>query len=464
MEMKEDELLQPVSPTAQHMNSSVQSISLIVVLELEMAIDELQFMSFAKHFIHLNPLFTSIMVNDVNGERKWKEVEVNIEEHIIVHTPPSNLSLQLFDAYFNEYMTNYALQELPQNKPLWEIHIINCPTSNAAGNLVFKIRHSLGDGYSFMGLLISGMTRAHNPSLPLTFPSRTIKAEQSGHILGRVSQFLLSSMNTVLDFGWNIMKSSVLEDHLTPIRSGRDDVEFRTFAIRTITFSLPQIKQIKTKLGETINDVITGMIFLGLRLYMQETRPDSTNSNSTALVLINTRMIGNYKSLQDMLKANNSNTSWGNRFGFLHIDIPKATEYELSNPLQFIKAAQEMIKRKRYSSAVYLVDKVMEMIHKLRGPEVAAKLMYKTFRNTSLVISNMIGPREKMAVCGHPVKGVYFTVVGVAQSLVITMISYMDDLRITFRSEKEFIDEVKLTSCMNKAFENIYKASMEVSI
>lgn len=62
MEMKEDELVQPVSPTAQHMNSSVQSISLIVVLELEMAIDELQFMSFAKHFIHLNPLFTSIMV------------------------------------------------------------------------------------------------------------------------------------------------------------------------------------------------------------------------------------------------------------------------------------------------------------------------------------------------------------------------------------------------------------------
>ena len=187
-------------------------------------------------------------MNDVNGERKWKKVEVKIEEHIIVHTPPSNLSLQLFDAYFNEYMTNYALQELSQNKPLWEIHIINCPTSNAVGNLIFKIHHSLGDGYSLMGVLISTMTRAHNPSLPLTFPSRTIKAEQSGHILGCVSQFLLSSMNTVLDFCGNMMKSSVLEDHLTPIRSGRDDVEFRTFAIRTITFSLHHIKQIKAKL------------------------------------------------------------------------------------------------------------------------------------------------------------------------------------------------------------------------
>ncbi|KAG6572371.1 O-acyltransferase WSD1, partial [Cucurbita argyrosperma subsp. sororia] len=434
MEMKEDELVQPVSPIAQHMNSSVLSVSIIGVLEFEMAIDELKFMSFPNHLIRLNPLFTSIMVKDVNGERKWKKVELNIEEHIIVHTPPSNLSLQLFDAYFNEYMTNYALQELSQNKPV-------------VGNSY----HQLSD-------------QARNPSLPLTFPSRTIKAEQSGHILGCVSQFLLSSMNTVLDFGGNMMKSSVLEDDFTPIRSGRDDVEFRTFVIRTITFSLHQIKQIKTKLGVTINDVITGTIFLGIRLYMQETRPDSTNSNSTASVLINTRMVENYKSVQDMLKPNNSNAPWGNRFGFLHIDIPKATDCELSNPLQFIKAAQKMIKRKRNSSAVFLVDKLMEMIHKLRGPEVAAKFVNKTLKNTSLVISNMMGPREKMALYGHPVKGVYFTIVGVPQSLMVTVISYMEHLKITFRSEKEFIDEKKLTSCLKKAFENIHKASMEISI
>jgi len=88
-------------------------------------------------------------------------------------------------------------------------------------------------------------------------------------------------------------------------------------------------------------------------------------------------MVENYKSVQDMLKPNNSNAPWGNRFGFLHIDIPKATDCELSNPLQFIKAAQKMIKRKRYSSAVFLVDKLMEMIHKLRGPEVCPQILLK---------------------------------------------------------------------------------------
>ena len=63
MEMKEDELLEPVSPIAQHMNSSVLSVSIIAVLEFEIAIDELKFMSFPNHLIRLNPLFTSIMVH-----------------------------------------------------------------------------------------------------------------------------------------------------------------------------------------------------------------------------------------------------------------------------------------------------------------------------------------------------------------------------------------------------------------
>ena len=126
---------------------------------------------------------------------------------------------------------------------------------------------------------------------------------------------------------------------------------------------------------QTVNDVVAGMLFLGIRLYMEETHPDSTKSNSTALVLLNTRMFGTYKCMEDMLNPN-SNTPWGNRFGFLHIDIPKLTDFNLSNPLQFVQAAQKLIKRKRDSSAVFLVDKLMEIIHKFRGSEVYAYIIY----------------------------------------------------------------------------------------
>jgi len=54
---------------------------------------------------------------------------------------------------------------------MWEIHIIKYPTSHAARNVIFKLHHSLGDGFSLMGALLSCLQRVDNPSLPLTFPS-----------------------------------------------------------------------------------------------------------------------------------------------------------------------------------------------------------------------------------------------------------------------------------------------------
>ena len=56
---------------------------------------------------------------------------------------------------FEDYISEIAMDQFPQNKPLWEVHIIQYPTTNAAGNLIFKFHHSLGDGYTLMGLLIS---------------------------------------------------------------------------------------------------------------------------------------------------------------------------------------------------------------------------------------------------------------------------------------------------------------------
>lgn len=42
-------------------------------------------------------------------------------------------------------------------------------------------------------------------------------------------------------------------------------------------------------------------------------------------------------------------------------------------------------------------------------------------RNSSLSISNMIGPKEKMALLGHPAKGIYFTIFGIPRDVDIDM-------------------------------------------
>ncbi|KAF7116285.1 hypothetical protein RHSIM_RhsimUnG0032900 [Rhododendron simsii] len=421
----------PVSPTGQYFSSSMLSISILAVLESEIPIDDSLTLTLLKDvFLPINPRFSSIMVGDKKGVKKWKRVEVTLEDHINVPSFPAGMLPEFYDECFNDYMTKISLERFPLNKPLWEVHIIKYPTSNAAGNIIFKLHHALGDGFSLMGALLSCLQRADNPSLPLTFPSRESSSkrdEKNKGIFRCLGQVFSGVVNTVSDFGSTLIKSSFTRDGLSPIRSCGDGVEFRPSVITTLTFSLDHIKQIKAKLGVTINDVIMGVVFLGTRLYMQASSTSSSshddeqqqqqgNANATALVVLNTRAIGGYKTVGEMVKPN-SKMPWGNQFTFLHVSIPKLKHGEIddqasSNPIRFVKKAHRMIKRKRNSVAVYLTGRMLEILRKFRGPEVAAQYVYNTLNSSSIAMSNLIGPVEQMALANHPVKGLYFTLVG----------------------------------------------------
>ncbi|XP_058218752.1 wax ester synthase/diacylglycerol acyltransferase 4-like [Rhododendron vialii] len=460
MELEQEEE-EPVSPTGQYFNSSVLSISVLGVLESQVPIDDSPTLSLLQDvFLPINPRFSSIMVRDKNGIKQWKRVKVNLKDHINVPIFPTATGDQFYDQQFNDYLTKISLSQLPQSRPLWEIHVIKYPTRAAAGHVVFKLHHALGDGFSIMGALLSCLQRADDPSLPLTFPllrnDLSLNAEGGKGIWNAFSGFF----NTVLDFGWSLMKSTFAEDDRTPIRSGDDGVEFRPVDIFTITFCLDQIKLIKSNLQVTINDVITGIIFYGTRLYMQETGQDhSTKSNSTALVLLNTRNISGYKSVEEMVKPD-PNTKWGNQFGFIHVSIPELMKAaDEIYPIKFVFEAQEIIKRKKNSAAVFLTGKLLETLRKYRGPEATARHIRNTLKNSSMTISNMVGPVEQMAIANHPCSGIYFMVVGVPQSLSIAMVSYMGKLRVAVGTEKGHIDPNKFKSCVQNSFDVMFKAA-----
>ncbi|KAI3960642.1 hypothetical protein MKX01_003816 [Papaver californicum] len=266
--------------------------------------------------------------------------------------------------------------------------------------------------------------------------------------------------NTITDFTWSLLKGNMLEDHASPIRSGKEGVEFRPVSISTVTFSLDQLKEIKAKLGGTFNDVIVGIIFYGIRLYMETSSKGSGNARSTALVLLNTREITTYQSVEKMGKSETKGP-WGNNFGFIHVSIPDATNLDTSNPLEFVFEAKKMITKKKNSFVVFLTGQLINFMRKLRGPEETSKYIRDVIWKTSMAISNLIGPVEKLSLANHPVKGIYFMVVNVPQSLMVTMVSYMGKMRITVGAEKELINHKLFNTCLEKAFEIIFKASMD---
>ncbi|XP_029126623.1 O-acyltransferase WSD1-like [Cajanus cajan] len=461
MEHLKEEQAEPVSPMGQYFNSSVLCIYIIGVLEFEVPIHDLQTLALIKDvFIPINPRFSSVMIQDKDGEKRWKQVDVNLKDHVHFPIFPSGKTVESYDKHFHDYLSSIAMEQLSQSRPLWEIHIINYPTNDASSSVIFKLHHALGDGYSLVGALLSCLQRADDPSLPLSFPSlRPSKPESSTKSFWRRFSWMLSSaFNTVSDFGWSILKSSIISDDKTPIRSGDEGTEFRPISITNMDFSIDHVKEIKSRLGVTINDVITGIVFYGTRLYMQDMDLKSMTADSTALVLLNTRNIEGYQSINDMLNTK-AKGLWGNKISFLHVPIPKLNQNKISNPLDFIWDSHNEIKRKKQSLAVALTGTLLDMESKFRGQEAVAKHLRGTVTNSSAVISSLVGPMQQMSLANHPVKGLYFTLAGGPESLAISIMSYVGVLRVTLKTEKDFIDEQRLKYCMQSAFQMILKAA-----
>lgn len=190
-------------------------------------------------------------MRDQDGKMKWKRVQVKPEEHVKVPIFPECNSPELYDQYIGDYVTSILTERIPENKPLWEIHIIKYPTSNAAGTIIFKLHHALGDGYSLMGALLSCLQRTDDPSLPLTFPSRTSSSSQHAKkgMFKKLPSVISSFFNSVSDFGSTLAKTRMIVDDKTPIRSGYEGTESMPFTLSHISLSLDHIKAIKSKLG-----------------------------------------------------------------------------------------------------------------------------------------------------------------------------------------------------------------------
>ncbi|KEH30690.1 O-acyltransferase WSD1-like protein [Medicago truncatula] len=321
---------------------------------------------------------------------RWQRVEVKLEEHIKIPKFPetTNSSSILYDNYLSDYVTSILTSRTPQDKPLWEIHLIKYPTSNAKGTLIFKLHHALGDGYSLMGALLSCLQRADDPSLPLSFPSRpqlNSKYAKKG-LFKKLCLDISSFFSSISDFGSSLIKTRMIEDDKTPIRSGYEGTESQPFTLSNISLSLDQIKEIKSKLGVTINDVLSGVIFYGIRLYMEEMNEKTKKSNSTAVVMLNTRNIEGYQSLKEMQKPE-SKSLWGNQISFLQIPIPKLSQ---SDPLEFVWKARKLIKRKRRSFGVYLIGLLLNLEMKLKGSEVCHTLFNHSSKNLMLYLFSLI--------------------------------------------------------------------------
>lgn len=483
---------QPVNPISQALSSSLLSLRINAIFELEEPITEISRgkKALVEIFLPSNPLFSCIMEEDDRGVLRWQKRTVNIDDHTFIpEFPPGEES---YDGWVDDYVSKLALTPFDPSRPLWEFHVLNYKTSKAGATMVIKLHHALGDGISFMSTLFALVSRVDNPDLPLTFP--TVKPKSTvrsttiskkcfvASFLKRIWYLMLVVWYTLVDaISSSLRTMGWLDDSQLPIR-GLPGVEHMPMAHSSATFQLEDIKQIKNAVGGTVNDVMIGIIFYGMQLYLQiclsavgdrslqdayknrfEMLNDRVikqlkNSRITALCLLNTRALAGIQNIAEMLKPE-TQVPWGNHFGFLHVRLPIMGK--VKNPMDFVRRSKRTIDRHKMSLGVFINAGILRCLAWLKGPQAISRCLYNNITNTTMAVSNMIGPLEKIAMDGNPIKSFSFFVTGAPQSLSVFFVSYMGTVKLEVMAQKAYIDANILCQCFTDAYGEIKAASID---
>ncbi|XP_068649109.1 wax ester synthase/diacylglycerol acyltransferase 4-like [Aristolochia californica] len=449
---------QPLSPNSLAYTSSALSVSILCMFESEVPFDDdtSTYLHLGDLCLNSHPRFSSVIINDRSGTARWKKITVNLEDHVKVPRFPGGMSPDEYSNYFQEYLSKICNAPFREGIPMWEIHICNYPTRDAAGSIVIRLHHALGDGFTLMGALMSFVKRADDPSLPLTFPSSSKQRYDKKTVFSRLSESAQRFWDTASDVVWSAVESRRGADDGSAIRSGNVEIVSVPICSTRLVLPLDQVHEVKSKIDATINDVVLGMIFYGIHLYNHKMNQTSSRKRMTALVTVNTRKFGGYQPVKDMLEANSS----ANSSTTIDILIPSCDDVEKVDPLIFILEAQKAIKRKRNSMMTVIKLSLFQMLCKIKGAEVVGQQYYHIVNNSSMIISNLIGPKEKMKVSKYLLKNFYFFLTGCPIGIVANVMSYCGHLTLVVTIEKDFIAPEMLINYINEAFERIYAKVM----
>jgi hypothetical protein len=196
-------------------------------------------------------------------EPRWVRTTVNLDDHLIVPDLDGAAISADADRVLEDYVASLSTLPMDQSRPLWEIHILNFPTSEAASAAVFRIHHALGDGTSLVSLLLACTRSAADPKALPAMPSPAGRRARPVYgvpprpawsagalaVAAWVLSCALLAWHTVADVARFVAMALRLVRDPRTVFTAMDGVEFRRKRFVMRTLSLHDVKLIKHALG-----------------------------------------------------------------------------------------------------------------------------------------------------------------------------------------------------------------------
>ncbi|KAG8077551.1 hypothetical protein GUJ93_ZPchr0007g6323 [Zizania palustris] len=475
--MKEEELEEPVSPAGRLFREPRFSCYIVCAFGAAAPIDMPALRAGVEATLARHPRFCSIQVLDVENKRakpKWVRTKVNLDDHIIVPKLDPTTTSANPEKAVEDYVSSLSTPAMAMDycRPLWELHVLDVPTSEAVATAVLRMHHSLGDGVSLLSLLIACCRRADDPDALPTLPGagrrvgplyelrRPPLAAGALALAKWILSGLLLLWHTVVDVVCFALTAASLTGDKHTVLKGEEGAEFRPRRFVNRTLSLDDIKHVKNAMGCTVNDVLVGVSSAALsRYYFRRTgENEGKDIKLRTALIVNLRPTPGVHALAKMMEAGKKNSvKWGNQIGYLILPFHLAKH---DDTLEYIRKANKVARRKKNSLESIFTYWSSDLVVKIFGIKAAASLCYGMFKNTTLSFSSLSGPSEQIVFCGHPIVYIAPSVYGLPHALTLHWQSYMNIVKLALAvDETQFPDPHELLDDFTESLKLIREAA-----
>jgi diacylglycerol O-acyltransferase len=389
--------------------------------------------------------------------------DFDIDGHIFHVALPSPGSMQQLD----DLVAQIGSTQLDRSRPLWEIWIVEGLEGDRVA-AVHKIHHAMADGLAYLGFLTQGWsevtdtgTTAPN-ALPLPSNRRLLWDALVSHLKYDIWHLwpILKSFTGNL---WELYKRSrtETEPRVNPLTAEFPRTRFNyALGVRrgfsTCQLSLEDVRNLKNRLGVTLNDVVLAVMAGALRHYFlaHDELPDGPLAVSVPVGADDPGVVRRM--------GNNVTTL----FTLLHTEIADPIErtYAIRKDTEQGKADLAIFGKHQWGDLMQYVP-----------PNLMTWSCQRKFRlkpandpdfrpNSNIAISNVPGPREKLESDDGTLEALYSAgVLGEGMGLNITVWSYIDQLNVSaLACHRAMPDLEMLTAAIPVALEELQQAAAQV--
>ncbi len=319
-----------------------------------------------------------------------------------------------------------ASTPLDLTRPLWQFHLIEGYGEGSA--LFCRLHHCIADGIALMHVLLSLCDAAADAPWPTPQPVSKARAPGLAATLLRPASFTWGAGQAVAHEGVALLREPARVVGLTRTAAGmarsmarvtfmlpdsRSVLKGQLSVARHMAWSRPlpvdEVKAVSRAAGATINDVIVSSLAGALQRYMADKGENPAQVRMRAMMPVNLR------------PADEPPEALGNRFGLYAPDLPM----RVTDPLARLAAFKQHIDHLKHTPEGFVTRAIVEVCG--MSPVEVERLVIRFFTSkTSVVITNVAGPRQKLYLAGNPIRQVNFWVPQTAGlGLGVSIFSYM---------------------------------------